>query len=255
MTWTSRLVPGALAGLLALGPAPGARAAAFDPGQRSEIERIIHDYLVQHPEVLQEAIEALETKRNEAQSAAQKQAMEQNREKLFESPRQVVLGNPQGDVTMVEFFDYNCGYCRRALTDMLELIREDPKLRVVLKEFPVLGPGSTEAARVSIALKRQGNDKYLAFHQKMLGDRGEANEQRALDTAKSIGADMARLRKDMADPEVQATLEESFKLANALGLTGTPSYVIGQGVVPGAVGAAALKEKIGEARAACGATC
>ena len=255
MTWTSRLVPGALAGLLALGMTPAAQAASFDSAQRSEIERIIHDYLVEHPEVLQEAIDSLEKKRNEAQSAAQKQAMEQNRDKLFDSPRQVVLGNPQGDVTMVEFFDYNCGYCRRALSDMLELIRTDPKLRVVLKEFPVLGPGSTEAAKVSIALKRQGIDKYLAFHQKLLGDRGEANEQRALDAAKSVGADMARLKKDMADAEVQATLEESFKLANALGLTGTPSYVIGQEVVPGAVGAATLKEKVGEARAACGATC
>jgi protein-disulfide isomerase len=138
---------------------------------------------------------------------------------------------------------------------MMELIRTDPQLRVVLKEFPVLGPGSVEAARVSIALKKQGTDKYLAFHQKMLGERGEANEQRALEAAKSVGADLARLKKDMADPEVQATLEESYKLANALGLSGTPSYVIGDEVVPGAVGAAALKEKVQEARSACGATC
>ena len=254
MKWTSRLVMGAPAGLLVFGAVP-TRAASFGPDQRAEIERIVRDYLMEHPEILQEVFEALEKKRQDAQSASQKQALAENREKILKSPRHVVLGNPQGDVTLVEFFDYNCGYCRKALQDMTELMRGDPKLRIVLKEFPVLGPSSMEAAKVSIAVKKQGPEKYFAFHQKMLLDRGESNEQKALEVAKSVGIDIARLKKDMADPEVQATIEESYSLANALGLTGTPSYVIGEEIVPGAVGAAALKEKVSAARAACTATC
>ena len=254
MKWTSRLVTGALAALLVFGAAP-TRAASFSPDQRSEIERIVRDYLMENPEILQEVFEALEKKRQEAQSASQKQALAEHREKILNSPRHVVLGNPQGDVTLVEFFDYNCGYCRKALQDMTDLMRSDPKLRIVLKEFPVLGPSSMEAAKVSVAVKKQGPEKYLAFHQKMLTDRGESNEQKALEVAKSVGVDVARLKKDLADPEVQATIEESHRLAEALGLTGTPSYVIGDEIIPGAVGAATLKEKVAAARATCTATC
>jgi protein-disulfide isomerase len=168
----------------------------------------------------------------------------------------VVLGNPQGDVTMVEFFDYNCGYCKRALADMLDLLKADPKLRVVLKEFPVLGPGSVEAAQVSTAVGMQDKSgkKYLEFHQKLLSGRGQVDRARAIAAAREVGLDVARLEKDMAGPEVRASLEESFKLAEAIGLNGTPSYVIGNNVLIGAVGRAALLEKVNTAR--CGkATC
>jgi protein-disulfide isomerase len=246
--WTSRLTAGVFVGLFVVCLTPVGQAASIDPNQRTGIEQIVRDYLVQHPEVLQEAFEALQRKQAEAQAAAQKQVLSANRDKLLYSPRQMVLGNPQGDITLVEFFDYNCPYCHRALSDTMDLLRTDPNLRMVLKEFPVLGPGSTEAAKVAIALKRQGTDKYLAFHQQMLSGRGQVNEQRALDVAKNVGADMAQLKKDMADPEVQATIAEVYGLANALGISGTPSYVIGDEVVPGAVGSSALKEKITAAR-------
>jgi protein-disulfide isomerase len=169
---------------------------------------------------------------------------------LFSSPRQVVLGNPAGNVTFVEFFDYNCGYCKRAMDDMLTLLKNDPKLKVVLKEFPVLGPGSVEAARVAVAVRMQDKTgkKYLEFHQKLLGGRGPADQARALAAAKDAGLDMARIEKDMASDEVKATIEESFKLADALGLNGTPSYVVGNDVVVGAVGLNSLKEKVNAAR-------
>jgi protein-disulfide isomerase len=161
-----------------------------------------------------------------------------------------VVGNPDGDVTLVEFFDYNCGYCKRALPDLMGLMKDDPKLRVVLKEFPVLGPGSVEAAQVAVAVRMQdkGGKKYLDFHQRLLGGRGQADKAKALAAAKDAGLDMARLEKDMASDEVRANIDENFKLAEALGLNGTPSYVIGREVVVGAVGAAALKEKVEEAR-------
>jgi protein-disulfide isomerase len=167
-----------------------------------------------------------------------------------------VAGNPQGDVTFVEFFDYNCGYCKRAMSDMFDMIKHDPKLKVVLKEFPVLGPGSVEAARVAVAVRMQDKTgkKYIDFHQKLLGGRGQADKARALAAAKDAGFDVARLERDMTSDEVQKSLAESFKLAEKLNLNGTPSYVIGDNVTVGAVGLEALKEKINTAR--CGkATC
>jgi protein-disulfide isomerase len=136
------------------------------------------------------------------------------------------------------------------MDDMLTLLKDDPKLKVVLKEFPVLGPGSVEAAQVAVAVRMQDKTgkKYLEFHQKLLGARGQADKARALAVAKDIGLDMGRLDKDLASAEVKATLQESFKLAEALGLNGTPSYVIGDDVVVGAVGLDALKEKVNTSR-------
>src|SRR5471032_2977279 len=192
---------------------------------------------------------AAETEKHEA-------TITQNADKIFNSPRGVVLGNKDGDVTFVEFFDYNCGYCKRAMADMLDLMKSDPKLKVVLKEFPVLSQGSVEAAQVAVAVRMQdaSGKKYLDFHQKLLGGRGAADKARAMAAAKDAGLDMTRLEKDLGSPEVRATLEENFKLAEDMGMNGTPSYVIGKQVVIGAVGVENLKEKIGLAR--CGkATC
>jgi protein-disulfide isomerase len=161
-----------------------------------------------------------------------------------------VSGNPNGDVTFVEFFDYNCGYCKRAMSDMFDLMKTDGKLKVVLKEFPVLGPGSIEAAKVAVAVRMQdkGGQKYMQFHQRLLGGRGQADKARALAVAKEVGLDMPRLEKDVDSPEVKATIDESMKLAEQLGLNGTPSYVIGKQVIVGAVGIDALKEKVNTAR-------
>jgi protein-disulfide isomerase len=229
---------------------PAAHAQGFTPAQRAEIESIVKDYLIKNPDVLQEVMQEVEKRQALAESEKAKGAIAANKEIIFNSSRQVTLGNPKGDVTMVEFFDYNCGYCKRAMTDMMELLKGDSKLRVVLKEFPVLGEGSVQAAQVAAALNIQDKTgkKYLDFHQKLLSGRGQADRTRALAAAKEAGADMARLEKDMAGPEVKAALEESFKLAEALGLNGTPSYVINTDVVIGAVGLDALKEKINTAR-------
>jgi protein-disulfide isomerase len=248
----------AAAGLAVIVAGPArAQQETFSATQRGEIERIVKDYLLAHPEVLQEVFGELEKRQSAAESAKHEAAVKDNAQALFNSPRQVVLGNPQGDVTFVEFFDYNCGYCKRAMTDMMDLLKTDPKLKVVLKEFPVLGPASVEAAQVAAAVRmqdRSGGKKYLEFHQKLLGGRGQVDRARAVAAAKEVGLDVARLEKDMASDEAKATLEESFRLAEALGLNGTPSYVIGPNVVVGAVGLEALKEKVSTAR--CGkATC
>lgn len=233
-----------------------ARAQGFSAEQRTEIEAIIKNYLVRHPEVIEEVLREMEKRQTVAEAEKATRAIADNAELLFSSPRHVVLGNPSGDVTMVEFFDYNCGFCKRALSDMLELMKADPKLKIVLKEFPVLGDPSFEAAQVAVAVGMQDKSgkKYLDFHQRLLNARGTANRARALAAAKEAGLDMARLEKDMASADVKATLDENLKLAAPLGINGTPSYVIGKELIVGAVGLDALKEKINVAR--CGkATC
>jgi protein-disulfide isomerase len=249
------LAAAALAALLIASPA-AAPAQSFSGDQRGEIERIVREYLLSHPELLQEVMTELEKRQAAAESEKHRAAVQEHNATIFSSPRQVTLGNTQGDVTVVEFFDYNCGYCKRAMTDMLEILK-DSKVKFVLKEFPVLGEGSVQAAQVAAAVRMQdksGGKKYLEFHQKLLGGRGQADKARALAVAKEVGFDVARIEKDMASDEVKGQLEESFKLAEALGLNGTPSYVVGSDVVVGAVGLSALKEKINGAR--CGkATC
>ena len=243
--------------LLAVPAAAPAPAQSFNAEQRGEIERIIKDYLLKNPELLQEVMAELERRQTLAEAEKHRTAVKQHSAAIFNSPRQVTIGNQQGDVTVVEFFDYNCGYCKRAMVNMLELLKANSKVRFVLKEFPVLGEASVQAAQVAAAVRMQdktGGKKYLEFHQKLLTGRGQTDKARALAVAKEIGLDVARIERDIAGEEVKATIEESFKLAEALGLNGTPSYVIGSEVVIGAVGVPALKEKVNIAR--CGkATC
>jgi protein-disulfide isomerase len=236
--------------LAVLGAPLSASAQSFTDTQRGDIEAIIKSYLVAHPEVLEEAMNELQKRQTAAETAKHEASIAQNAETIFNSPRGVLLGNKDGDVTFVEFFDYNCGYCKRAMADMLDLMKNDSKLKVVLKEFPVLSEGSIEAARVAVAVRMQDptGKKYLDFHQKLLGGRGVADKVRAMAAAKDAGLDTARIEKDLASPEVKATLAENMKLAEEMGLNGTPSYVIGNQIVVGAVGLDGLKEKIGIAR-------
>ena len=249
-----KLVPALLA--LAVFGAPAASAQSFTDAQRGDIETIVKNYLIAHPEVLEEAMSELNKRQAAAEAEKHEASITQNADAIFNSPRGVTLGNKDGDVTFVEFFDYNCGYCKRAMDDMLTLMKADPKLKVVLKEFPVLSQGSVEAAQVAVAVRMQdpSGKKYLDFHQKLLGGRGPADKAHAMAAAKDAGFDTAKLEKDMASPEAKATIEENFKLAEAMGMNGTPSYVTGKQIVVGAVGLEGLKEKISTAR--CGkATC
>ena len=249
MTIKSRIAFAAAVSLALAGAAP-AVAQSFSADQREEIGKIIKDYLLTHPEVMQDVMAELEKRQQSADAEKHRAAVVENKATLFSSPHQVVLGNPQGNVTMVEFFDYNCGFCKRAMTDMLDLIKTDNNLKFVLKEFPVLGEGSVEAARVAVAARMQdaNGKKYIEFHQKLLGSRGAADKMRALAVAKEVGFDMPRLERDMGSDEVKKTIEENMKLAEALGVNGTPSYVVGEEVVIGAVGLDALREKISAER-------
>src|SRR3979411_940722 len=200
---------------LALCGAPAiASAQSFSDGQRGEIEKIIKDYLLAHPEVLEEVSAELSKRQAAAEAEKHPVPISENAQTNFNSPRGVTIGNKDGDVTFVEFFDYNCGYCKRAMTDMLDLMKSDSKLKVLLKEFPVVGRGSVEAAQVAVAARMQdpAGRKSLDFHQKLLGGRGQADKARALAAAKEAGLDVVRIERDMGSDEVRQTLEESLKL-------------------------------------------
>src|SRR5215510_13343775 len=221
------LAPALLAFALCAAP-QAAPAQSFSDAQRGDIEKIVRDYLIAHPEVLEEAMNELGKRQAVAEAEKHQATIAKNADTIFNSPRGVTIGNKDGDVTFVEFFDYNCGYCKRAMADMMEIMKADPKLKVVLKEFPVLSQGSVEAAQVAVAVRMQDptGKKYLDFHQKLLGGRGAADKARAMQAAKEAGLDMAKLEKDLGSQEVRATLEENFRLAESMGMNGTPSYVI-----------------------------
>lgn len=246
----------ALLGVIAL--ALGATHVAgetLSDADRAQIEGVVREYILKNPELIEEALVILEAKRKAEEAAKRKEMLSKNGEMLFNSTRQVVLGNPEGDVTVVEFFDYNCGVCRRAFNDMQRILKEDGNVRFVLKEFPILGRGSNEAARVAIALNLTAPEKYGEFHNLMFSQRGTANEARALATVEKLGVDMAALRANMNAPEVIATVEEVYALANGLGLNGTPSYVIGDEVYGGLIGHAKMKSAIAGVRECGQVTC
>ena len=250
-----------LALTLALGTLPAhaqatPEASPFTDAQRQAIEAIIKDYLVKNPDVLQEAIAEGEKRQLETQRLAQAAALKESQAALLNSPHDVIAGNPQGDVTMVEFFDYNCGYCRKALADVQALIKGDPKLRVVIKDFPVLGPESLEASQMALAAKQQlKGDKLFEFHQKLLESKGRVNGAKALQIAKDMGLDTAKLQKDAQGPEVKAALTENRGLGDKLGLSGTPAFIIGDEIIPGAVGVEPIRKTIADVRQCGHASC
>jgi protein-disulfide isomerase len=246
----------ALLGALTLAPAAMAQSAVFNEQQKQAIGEIVKDYLIKNPEVLTEVIAELEKRQAEAQQVSQASAVKETQQSLLNASHSYVVGNPSGDITLVEFFDYNCGYCKKALADVQTLMKSDPKLRVVLKDFPVLGPDSVEASRVALAVKNQlQGQKLLDYHVKVMDSRGRVNAERAVAVAREMGVDVARLQKDMEGAEVRNALQENMALGDRLSLTGTPAFVIGETVIPGAVGIDPLKQVIANVRQCGKATC
>ena len=236
----------AAAFVLAACSAP-AWSAEFSPSQKTEIEGIVRSYLLAHPEVLRDVSVELEKKQKAEEEQQRKQAMAGSHDELYNSKFQAVVGNPKGKVNLVEFFDYNCGYCKRALGDLNNLIKAEPELRVVLKDFPVLGQNSIDAAMVASAVRKLlPADKFWGYHQKLLLQKGSIGRDTALNVAREFGLDPAKVEKESNDPAIRAGLEDVLKLGESLNLTGTPSYILGDEAVIGAVGYAKLKAKIDE---------
>ena len=238
-----------LAGALALGvllaPIGVAAADEFTPAQKQELGVFIKDYLVKNPDVLRAAIEALDKHDKDVAEVERQKVVTNQADAVFSSKFQANVGNPNGGVTLVEFFDYNCHYCKGALPDMARLMKDDPNLKVVLKDFPVLGPGSVDAAKVASAARNQlPGERFWDFHNKLLSTHGPVGKAEALAVAREMGLDMNRLAKDMESPEIATGLQNVMAMADSLQINGTPSFVVGQEVVVGAVGYDQLKEKI-----------
>jgi protein-disulfide isomerase len=214
--------------------APTAGGSVFTDAQKKALGDIIKDYLIKNPEVMIDVQNALDEKAQKEQDAKLKTFMSQNGKAIFRSPGSSVAGDPNGDITVVEFFDYNCGYCKRGLPEVQTLLKDDKKIRFVFKELPILSKGSEEAARVALAVKRQDGSKYWAFHQALLGSRGHADKASALKVAQSLGLDMGKIETDMESDAVKKELADDMQLAKNLGINGTPHFLVGTKSIPGA---------------------
>lgn len=228
---TSRLRIALLAtGFLALA-VPAVAQTTFSEDQKKEIGEIVRAYLLDHPEVLLEVSKELDSRQQEAESKKRDQALKSNAKAIFQSPGDFVAGNPDGDVTMVEFFDYNCAWCKKGFPEVMSLLGRDKKLRFVLKEFPIFGGDSDYAAMAALASRQQG--KYWEFHQAMLGHEGKLTRALVDEIAAKVGLDVARLKVDMKGKDVLQTIEDNRKLAEKLAISGTPAFIIDNNLVPG----------------------
>lgn len=230
---------------------PGFRAAGQSstesyPLPQGTFERRVRDYLVANPEVIVEAMQNLERKQRVAEQTESQAALTEHREELLNSPESPVGGNPQGDITMVEFFDYNCSYCRQVAPTMAAAEAADPQLRIVYKEFPILGPNSVFAARAGLAARRQ--NLYPQFHTAMMQVSGSADKAQVIAVAEEIGLDAEQLRTDMQDPTIDAEIERNLALARALRINGTPGFVIGDEILRGATDLQTMQRLIEQAR-------
>jgi protein-disulfide isomerase len=245
---------GRIAALFLLLLATPLRAGELTSEQKEAFGRFIREYLVSNPEIVKDAIEELDKREKLAETAVREKALAKQADKVFNSSNQAVVGNPDGDVTLVEFFDYNCGYCKQSLNNVAKLIENDPKLRVVLKDFAILGPDSVEAAEVATAVRRQlKGQKFWDFHRKLLATRGHIGKAQALAVAKELGADTDQLEKDMKSPSVHEALLEVDGLADEMHFTGTPSWVVGKEAIVGGLSYAEMKAKVDNVRK-CGKT-
>jgi protein-disulfide isomerase len=217
---------------------------------KDEFERRVRDYILNNPEVIMEAAQRFEQRQHAAEESEAMSVLKSRADEIFRDAGSPVGGNPDGDVTLVEFFDYNCPYCRQVAPVMSEAESADPQLRIVYKEFPVLGPNSSHAAKAALAIHKQG--KYLPFHRALMQGRGTIDASRVIEVAAKVGVDVERMKSDMDDPAIAAAIERNIALAQALRINGTPGFVIGEKILRGATDLKTLQALIREARASRG---
>lgn len=239
-----------LTGWFLLNPAfQGAQQSAFAAGEMSQdqLDQRIHDYILAHPEVLVQALQSLDERQREEEAAQAKQVVKARADDIFRDKLSPVGGNAEGNVTVVEFFDYNCPYCRQMAPIVDQAVADDPQLRIVYKEFPILGPDSVFAAKAALAADKQG--KYLEFHKALYGARTRVTEAVVLKIAAEVGLDVSRMKTDMQQPDIQSLIDRNAELAQALRITGTPGFVTGDQIFPGATDLETMKKLIRQARA------
>ena len=235
--------------LLAVGTVKPGRLAAASTDlapDKAALGKTIREYLLANPEVLVEAMQELERKQDGQRDAVAQKGVEENQAELFRDPDSPIGGNPNGDVVIVDFNDYQCPYCKRTHQAMKSVVAADGKVKTIYKDLPILGEASKVAAVAALASVKQG--KHTAFHNALMEFTGKLDRDKILDIATSVGIDRAQLEKDMEDPKLKRTIERNLALASALGIRGTPAFVIGKQFVPGAVDASVLKQLIADAR-------
>ncbi|MFI4986783.1 MAG: DsbA family protein [Alphaproteobacteria bacterium] len=224
----------------------GRGAGDLSAGQSAAVEALIARYLETHPEAVAKAIDQLQEREKSSSRDATRTAIRAKGDALFHDPADQILGNADGDVTIVEFFDYRCPYCKHALPGLLETLKADGHIRLVLKEFPILGANSVLASRAAIASVKQG--KYAAFHVALLNSTTTLDEGNIMAIAETVGLDTTRLAADMKDPAVEAVIKKTYELAQDLKIEGTPAFIIGDELVPGAVDRKGLEQLVKEVR-------
>jgi len=229
-----------------LGSSPALASEPFSEAQKSALDAAIRDYIMAHPEVIVESLNAMQQRQEAAEQEQQRLALTQLRPAIEDNPNDPILGNPDGSVTVVEFFDYQCGYCKRMVDPVMQLLKQDPSVRWVMKELPILGPASVTAARASVAANNQG--AYREFHLALMAYRGRLTDAAVFQTAVEIGLDIDKLKADMAAPQTEKTIRDSTMLARTLGVNGTPAFIIGDQILPGAVSLDTLVQLIEAAR-------
>lgn len=229
----------------ALGAHSIAHAEGFSDAQKKEMESVIKEYLMSNPEVIIEAVENFRVKQEQQMEKSAKESLSKYKD-MFKQDNLPIGGNPEGDVTVVEFFDYNCGYCRKAFDDLRKLIEQDSNLRVVFQEMPILSPSSKKMAQIALAAHNQG--KYFEMHAALMDYKGTQNDSAYFKLAEKIGLDVEKLKTDMESQAVQAAIGKSMDMARDLGIRGTPGFIVGNEIYPGYIGMQGMKEAIAKAR-------
>jgi len=234
-----------LTAALVSGPAKAETAQAHS---KAEIEQIINDYLMDNPEALATALTNMQEYFRLAESDRLRQTIVKNGPALFANPADFSIGPPDAPITIVEFFDYNCGYCKRVFPTLMEVVNENDDVRVVFKELPILSETSILAAKTALALEDQLT--FRTFHAKLMNNKSRLSEAYISATLKDMNIDMATLEARRDTPRIQAILDDNSRLARALNVEGTPAFIIGDQVMPGALekdefnaALAALREK------------
>ena len=228
-------------------PAMAEDAATFNAAERKAIETVVRDYLIRNPEIVLEALHELQERHQAAALAETRSAIEAQRAAIYDDPDDYTYGNPKGDVTIVEFFDYTCGHCKRSFQPLMDFVDADGNIRLILKEFPILGPRALDAAKAALAARKQG--RYIEMHRALFEHEGQLSEKALMEIAAKAGLDGPRLKKDMEDPKLMDVFARQYALAEALGIEGTPAFIVGGEMLPGAVDKERLARVVAAARA------
>ena len=223
-----------------------AQVSAFNQPQEDRIKELVREYILENPEIIAEAITLLQANQESVKLERQQQNLAQLKPELINPPENTVIGNPDGSVTVVEFFDYNCGYCKSMFETVLDSMQDNEDIRLVLIEFPILGPNSVIASKAALASREQ--DLYGPFHQAMMSHRGSLNETTIMTLARGVGLDVSQLQKDMKDPSLDEIIDKNRAIAQQLEISGTPAFIVGSALIPGAVSAEQFNQLVEQAK-------